>query len=94
LFAASGEEPVVIYHGIAKGKMIELEEPLPYKDGQAISVLVQPIVGHPGPGSPGALLKAIRQPPHVTAEDVEALESAIREAELPVSPGDIFDAQR
>lgn len=29
------------YKGVAKGKIIELEEALPYSDGQAVSVSVE-----------------------------------------------------
>lgn len=33
------------YKGIAKGKTIELEEPLPYPQGQPVSVSVEPLRG-------------------------------------------------
>jgi hypothetical protein len=79
------------YKGIAKGKTIELEEPLPYEEGQAITISVQPASPGPLRGSPAAVLEALRKPPHVTAEDVAELERAIRESQLPVSEGGIFD---
>jgi hypothetical protein len=81
----------VIFKGIARGKMIELDEPLPFEDGQPIIVTVQPRPTTGLRGSPAALLEAVRRPPHVTAEDVDELEQAIREARLPVSEEGIFD---
>ena len=43
------------------------------------------------PGSPAFILKAMREMPRVSAEDVEALEAAIAAGRLPVSDKGIFD---
>jgi hypothetical protein len=46
---------------------------------------------HVVPGSPEAILKAMRMPPHLTTEDVDALERAIAAGELPVRREGVFD---
>jgi len=84
----------VSYKGIVKGKTIELEEPLPYPEGQPVSVSVEPLVGRYPRGSPAAILEAVRKPPHLTDEDVDELERAIEEGKLPVREECIFDKSR
>jgi hypothetical protein len=65
------------YKGIAIGKTIELEEPLPYLEGQLVIVSVEPFEEQPGPGSAAALRQAMHEPPHLNWEDVDELERAI-----------------
>ena len=48
----------MIYRGIAKGRNIELDEPLPYPKGQPIQVSVEPLTELPHQGSSVAILKA------------------------------------
>jgi hypothetical protein len=48
------------YKGVAKGKIIELEEALPYSDGQAVSVSVEALHPELQPGSGAAILKVMR----------------------------------
>jgi predicted transcriptional regulator len=43
------------------------------------------------PGSPSFILRAMREMPHVSAEDVEALEAAVASGRLPVIDNGIFD---
>ena len=45
----------------------------------------------PPPGSPAAILQAMREPPHVSWEDVNELEQAIAEGQLPVQEEGVFD---
>ena len=45
----------------------------------------------PGRGSPAALLRAMRAPPHLGPGDAQALERAIDEGKLPVRAAGIFD---
>ena len=45
----------------------------------------------PPPGSPAAILQAMREPPHVSWEDVDELEQAIAEGQLPVQEEGVFD---
>ena len=72
------------YKGVAKGKIIELEEALPYSDGQAVSVSVE--VLHPDlrPGSASAILRVMRSLPDLNPDDVDELEQLIRRGRLPV----------
>jgi len=78
------------YKGIAKGKTIELEEPLPYPEGQPVSVFVEPVGGPLPAGSPAAIRQVMHEPPHLTWEDVEVFERAIAEAKLPVQDQRVF----
>lgn len=79
------------YKGIAKGKIIELEEPLPYSEGQPVSVLVEPLTGQSQAGFPMAIRQVMHEPPHLHMEDVDELERAIEEAKLPVRQESVFD---
>jgi lipoate synthase len=72
------------YKGVAKGKIIELEEALPYSDGQAVSVSVEALRPDLQPGSAPAILKVMRGLPDLNPHDVEELERLIREGRLPV----------
>lgn len=82
------------YNGIARGKMIELEEPLPYADGQRVTILVEPLAGQLRPGSLTSVRKAMHQAPHLSREDVNKLERAIESAKLPVQQAGVFDGGR
>ena len=42
-------------------------------------------------GSAPAVLRAMREPPHLHGEDVDVLEQAIAAGKLPVRPGGVFD---
>ena len=82
------------YKGIARGKTIELEEPLPYPEGQPVNVSVEPLVGKPRLGSPVAIRQVMHEPPHLTWEDVDELERAVEESKLPVNQESVFDGER
>jgi len=82
------------YKGIVRGKTIELEEPLPFPEGQPVSVSVQPLPAGAHPGSPPAIREAMHQPPHLQWEDVDELERAIDQAKIPVRQGGVFDPPR
>lgn len=47
----------------------------------------------PRVGSPAALLKAMRAPPHISREDVDVLERAIEEGKMPPRQTGIFDEE-
>jgi hypothetical protein len=51
----------MIYKGIANGKTIKLEEPLPYPKGQAVQVSVKPLELQLHIGSAVELERAIEQ---------------------------------
>jgi hypothetical protein len=72
------------YKGVAKGRIIELEEALPYSDGQAVSVSVEALHPDLQPGSAAAILKVIRSLPDLDPRDVDELEQLIRQGRLPV----------
>ena len=82
------------YKGIAKGKMIELEQPLPYEEGQLITVSVEPVAGEPMVGSPEAIRKAMHRPPHLEPEWVDLMEQAIEQGRLPVIQEGAFDDEQ
>jgi hypothetical protein len=52
----SSEGTAMGYKGTTKGKLIELEEPLPFADGTRVEVTVTP-VPQPRKGSPQAVLQ-------------------------------------
>src|SRR4030095_9490806 len=81
----------VAYKGIVRGKIIELEEPLPYPDGQPLSVSVEPWAGQLEPGSPAAIRQVMHEPPHLRWEAVDELEQAIATGKLPVHHAGVFD---
>lgn len=82
------------YKGVAKGKTIELEEPLPYPEGQSVSVWVEPLDGQSQPGLPTAIRQAMHELPYLNREDVDELERAIEEGKLPVYQGNVFEEGR
>jgi hypothetical protein len=79
------------YRGFVRGKTIELDETLPFSEGQAVSVAVQPIPVGSSPGSPETILHGMCQPPHLRSQDVDELERMIEGARLPIRDGGIFD---
>ena len=78
------------YKGVAKGKIIELEEPLPYSEGQPVNVSIEPVRREFQAGSPVAILKAMRDLPRLNPEDVDELERTIEQGRLPVRNKGIF----
>lgn len=84
----------MIYKGIAKGKTIELEDCLPYPEGQPVSISVEPFTKQVPPGSPAAIRRVMHEPPHLMWEDVDELERAIEKGKLPVHQKGVFDDGR
>lgn len=82
------------YRGIVKGKTIQLEEPLPYSEGQLVSVSIEPLRPEVQPGSPVAVLKVMRDLPHLDPKDVDELEKAIEQGRLPVRMQGVFGGER
>jgi hypothetical protein len=81
------------YKGIAKGRTIELEETLPYREGQPVQVSVEPVPAPPAKGSPAAIRRAMHEPPHLEREAVDEMERSIAQDRLPVTGQGIFDAK-
>lgn len=65
------------YKGIVKGRTIELDEQLPFPEGQPVTVSVEALTAPPLSGSPAAIREVSQEPPHLTEEEVEELEHAI-----------------
>ncbi len=67
------------YRGLAKGKIVELDEPLPYPVGQPVYVSIQPAPSSNviERGRPEDVLRAMKAPPHLTADDVDELDCSI-----------------
>jgi hypothetical protein len=66
------------YKGTVKGKVIELDEPLPYPDGTRVEVTVQPELQpekKPRKNSPQALLQLAGT---LTEEEAEAIMKVVR----------------
>ena len=66
----------MVYKGFIKGKLIKLAERLPYPDGQAVKVFVEPLVELAQVGLPAAIRLMMHEPPHLTGGDVDELERA------------------
>ena len=79
------------YRGLAKGKTIELEEPLPFPEGQAVRVSVEPCAPASRLGSPPAIFQVVRDFPHLHAFDVDELEAVLEIARLPVHAGIVLN---
>ena len=81
------------HKGIARGKTIELEDELPYPNGQPVSVSVAPLPTSLPPGVPAVVRQAMHDFPHLRNEDVDELERAITEAQLPMQHQGVFDEE-
>ncbi|MBI4026187.1 MAG: hypothetical protein HY360_14465 [Verrucomicrobia bacterium] len=79
------------YTGVAKGKMIELEEDLPFQNGERVSVFVESLRNEPRRGSSSAVLRAMAAPPHLQSESVDELLRAINAGKLPVQSTGVFE---
>jgi hypothetical protein len=65
--------------GVVHGRTIVLDENAPaFPEGTEVVVVLRP-----APGTPAAVLAAMDAEPHVTPEDVDALESAIAAGRRP-----------
>lgn len=82
------------YKGLAKGRLIELDTPLPYPDGQVVRVTVEPADEAPRVGSACLVRKLMHEPPHVEPQDVDELEALIREGRRPARFIGTFDGER
>ncbi len=80
------ELPSEIYEAVTKAASTKGLRPSEW----IIDNLRRQFVSSP-PGSPQAILQALKDAPHVSSEDVSALEQAIKEGELPVDWTSIFE---
>jgi hypothetical protein len=77
--------------GTVRGRTIELGMALPFRDGQLVDLSIEPVESDPPRGSPAAILQAMREPPHLSREDVDELRRVIKESRLPSNPRGVFD---
>lgn len=77
--------------GTIRGRTIELLQPLPFADGQQVTVSIVPESHEPPIGSPRAILKAMHAPPHLDPADVDELERLIAEGSRPAESKGVFD---
>jgi hypothetical protein len=75
------------------GKVLIPIDPVDLPQGEILEVEVRASTDELPPGSPARLLKMMSEGPHVSSEDVDALERAIEEGKLPVRQAGIFDAE-
>jgi hypothetical protein len=87
----------MVYRGIARGKVIELEGNVSLPEGTEVEVLTkQEQVAETTPGgypkgSPKALLAALNLPAQCTSEDVEALIQSMRHGKQPIRFEGVFE---
>ncbi len=79
------------YHGRACRRIIELDEPLAFSEGQRVSVSVAPEDREDMRGTAAAILRVAQKPPFLNREDVDALDESIRAGRLPVRDEGLFD---
>jgi hypothetical protein len=75
------------YHGVVHGRRIDLDEPVPLRDGQRVRVSVEPCAAA---GTPSAVLAAALQEPRLGDADVAELQRAIDAGRLPIRNGQPF----
>jgi hypothetical protein len=80
----------MVYRGIVKGKVIEFDQTLPFREGQSVSVSVA-VSGENGQSVAARIIEAMRTPPHLDPRDVDEMERAIEEGSVPVRDAGIFD---
>ncbi len=88
---SSNSLSIMTYKGIVRGKTIELEEQLPYPEGQPVSVSVELLQAKPQLDLRTVIRQIMHEPPHLSWEDVDELERAIEQGKLPVYQGSVFD---
>jgi hypothetical protein len=82
----------VVMDAVARGNRIDCDEALPFGEGERVRVSVEGIGSAlPKRGSAAAVLQAMRQPPHLSSEEVDELERMIIEGKRTSSRG-IFDS--
>ena len=82
------------YKGVVRGKIIELDEVLPYAEGCLVNVIIEPENVTLQAGSPAAVRQVMREPPHLAPEEVDELEQTLATSQLPVQDRGVFDDGR
>ena len=79
------------YKGIARGRMIELTERLPFPEGQVIEVSVNAEPSKPAGALAVLIRRAMHAPPILDSDAVDEFERVIREGRLDVRERGVFD---
>ncbi len=79
------------YRGTAKGKTIELDKRLPFRQGERVSVRVELLARRRSCGSPAAIQEVMHEAPHLKPEAVDELERVIESGKLAVRSEGAFD---
>ena len=81
----------MLYRGKIKGNAIEFECGLPYEEGIDVCVIVESLDEDLRPGVPADIVRMVLESPHISDEDIEALERSIEDGKSPPSKGWSFD---
>lgn len=85
------------YKGIARGRVIELEDDLALPEGTEVEIVVKDrakssvTINRDAKGSPEAILKFFDTSPLCTPADVDALLQAIKQGRQPTNYQGVFD---
>lgn len=79
------------YTGVARGKTIELDERVPYPEGQLVKISIEPIRSRARKGSPQEILAIVKSLPEIDLEYVAELERGIACGQMPVRSRSIFE---
>ncbi len=82
------------FKGIARGKLIELDQSLPFSEGQRLNVSIEPLAHETGESQAQRILRVLREGPHVDPADVEAMMKVIEEARLPTRYDAVFHNEK
>ncbi|MCS7187072.1 MAG: hypothetical protein N3B10_05335 [Armatimonadetes bacterium] len=80
------------YRGVVKGKIVELEGDPSIPEGTEVEVIVRERV-RLHKGSPKLLAQVAEKEPHLTDEDVNALERAIEEGKMRIREYGVFEGE-
>lgn len=80
------------YRGVARGRIIELEEALPFPEGQPLTVSVNAVPGGSPLGSPELVRRTMNNAPHIASSDLDELEQAIEGGKLRVREEGALDS--
>jgi hypothetical protein len=83
----------MVCKGTIRGNAIQFDQPLPFREGQAVTVSVEPAEEELPLGSPARLLRAMHEEPHVAPDIVDEFERLIEEGKSPVRYEGVFDSE-
>ncbi len=81
---------MMTYKGLVKGTSLELQEALPFPEGEVVNVSIEPVDQRGGLDGASAIRNAMHDSPHLEPADVDELVRAIEEGKLPVHQENVF----